>query len=68
MTQPWRIGVVFGLCLLIGAGAVAWISIATLRLDRAEAQARRQAQDALGQRKQRIHFVQAPSGCRRNAA
>jgi len=43
MTQPWRIGVVFGLCLLIGAGAVAWISVATLRLDRAEAQARRQA-------------------------
>jgi hypothetical protein len=43
MTHPWRIGAIFGLCLLVGAAAVVWLSVEMLRLDRAEAHARRQA-------------------------
>jgi signal transduction histidine kinase len=41
--RPWQIALVFGLCLAIVLAAMGWISFQALRLDRAQADANRQA-------------------------
>ena len=43
MNRPWQIGLVFGLALAVVLAAMGWISAEVLRLDRAQAEARRQA-------------------------
>ncbi|MCX5671236.1 MAG: HAMP domain-containing sensor histidine kinase [Planctomycetota bacterium] len=43
MNRPWQIGVAFALCLAVVLAAMGWISLEVLRLDRAEAEARRHA-------------------------
>ncbi len=43
MKRCWRIWTAFAVCLLVVAAAMAWISLAALRLDRAETAARRRA-------------------------
>ncbi|MFW6108124.1 MAG: sensor histidine kinase [bacterium] len=46
MKRPWLIWTAFGLCLLLVLAAMSWTSHTVLRLERAEARARRQAADA----------------------
>ncbi len=43
MRRAWHTWVAFGACMAVVLGAMAWITVAALRLDRAEAEARRQA-------------------------
>jgi signal transduction histidine kinase len=43
MNRPWQIGIAFALCLAVVLAAMGWISLEVLRLDRAEAEARRHA-------------------------
>ena len=43
MRRPWHIWIAFAFCLAVVLAAMGWISLAALRLDRAEVQARRQA-------------------------
>ncbi len=43
MGRAWHTWVAFGLCMAIVLGAMGWISLAVLRLDRSEIEARRQA-------------------------
>ena len=43
MKRTWPLWTIFALCLAIGLAAMVWISLTVLRLDRAEAEARRQA-------------------------
>ena len=43
MNRPWHIGTVFGLCLAVVLGAVGWLTVTVVRLNRAEALARQQA-------------------------
>jgi signal transduction histidine kinase len=43
MRRPWHIWIAFALCLVVVLTAMGWISLATLRLDRAEVEARHQA-------------------------
>ncbi len=43
MNRPWQIGLVFGLALAVVLAAMGWISAEVLRLDRAQAEARRRA-------------------------
>jgi len=43
MIRPAQTWIVFGLCLAVVLAAMGWISLTTLKLDRAEAEARRQA-------------------------
>ncbi len=43
MRKQWLIWLVFGLCLSIGLGAMGWISLKVLELDRNTAHSRRQA-------------------------
>jgi signal transduction histidine kinase len=44
MRHPGRIWVVFGLCVTFALGAMAWVHHTAVRLERAEAQTRRQAE------------------------
>ncbi|MHB1033271.1 MAG: sensor histidine kinase [Pirellulales bacterium] len=43
MKRPWHIWTAFGLCLAVVLAAMGWISLAAFRLDRAQAEARRDA-------------------------
>ena len=43
MGRAWHTWVAFGLCMAIVLGAIGWISLAVLRLDRSEVEARRRA-------------------------
>jgi signal transduction histidine kinase len=43
MNRPWKIWLVFGLCFAVLLAAMGWVSLTTLRLDRAQAQAGQQA-------------------------
>ncbi len=43
MSRPWHIWAVFGLCISVVLGAMGWASDAVLKLDAAQAEARRQA-------------------------
>jgi signal transduction histidine kinase len=43
MIRPWQIILAFGLCLALVVGAMTWVSWTALKLDQAQAQARRQA-------------------------
>jgi signal transduction histidine kinase len=43
MKRQWRIWLAFALALAVALGGMAWVSVAALRLDRGEAEARRQA-------------------------
>lgn len=44
MNRPWKIWLVFGLSLAVVMAAMGWVSLTTLRLDRAQAQSGRQAE------------------------
>lgn len=44
MTRPWKIWIVFALCFAVLLAAMGWVSLTTLRLDRAQAEAARQAE------------------------
>lgn len=44
MTRPWHIAVAFGLCLAVVLAAMGWVSLQVVRLDRAQAEAQREAQ------------------------
>ncbi len=44
MRRARRTWAIFGLCLVLGIAAVGWISLTVIRLDRAEADARRRAE------------------------
>jgi signal transduction histidine kinase len=48
MKRPWQIWTVFGLCLAVVLAGMAWLSARAIELDRAEADAREQAES--GQR------------------
>jgi two-component sensor histidine kinase len=43
MSRPWHIWTAFGLCLAVVLGAMGWLSITVLRLDRAQTQAKQRA-------------------------
>ncbi len=43
MRRPWHIWMIFGICLAVVVAATAWISLEALRLERSEAEMRRQA-------------------------
>lgn len=43
MSRPWQSWIIFGLSLAVVLGAMGWVSLTALRLDRAEAEAMRQA-------------------------
>ncbi len=43
MSRPWHIWSLFSLCLAVVLAAVTWLSVTVIRLERAEATARRQA-------------------------
>ena len=43
MTRPWIVAVAFVLCLVVGLGAMGWISLTLLKLEKAEMTARTQA-------------------------
>ncbi len=43
MRRPWLIWILFALCLIVAFGAMAWITLAALELDRAEREARQLA-------------------------
>ncbi|TET33707.1 MAG: HAMP domain-containing histidine kinase [Planctomycetota bacterium] len=43
MKRPWLTWLAFGLCLAVVFAAMGWVSVALIRLDRAEIEARRQA-------------------------
>jgi signal transduction histidine kinase len=43
MKRPWHIAAAFGLALALALGGMVWVTLSALRLDRAEARARRQA-------------------------
>jgi signal transduction histidine kinase len=43
VNRPWQIGLAFGLALAVVLAAMGWISAEVLRLDRAQAEARRRA-------------------------
>ncbi len=43
MSRPWHIWILFVVCLGVAMAAMGWISVTALRLDHAEADARRQA-------------------------
>jgi len=43
MIRPWHTWMIFSLCVAVVVAAMGWISLTALRLDRAEAAARRQA-------------------------
>jgi signal transduction histidine kinase len=45
MRRTWALWMLFAVCLVVGLVAMVWISMAVLRLDAAEAQARRQAHE-----------------------
>jgi len=59
MKRPWHIWLGFAFCLSVVLAAVGWISLAALRLDRAEAEARRQEAEAWRQatREERIRVA-----------
>ena len=44
MRRAWLLWTMFGLCLAVGLSAMVWISLTIVRLERAEADSRRQAQ------------------------
>ena len=44
MNRPWKIWLVFGLCLAVLLAAMGWVSLTAFRLARAEAQAQQQAE------------------------
>ena len=41
MRRPWQIWLAFAFCLAVAVPAMTWLTLHTLRLDRAEALARR---------------------------
>ncbi len=41
MNRPWIIYCVFGLCLLVVGGAMAWVSVMVVELDQRDANAQR---------------------------
>ena len=43
MRRPWHIWMVFGLCLVVVFGAMGWVSLMAIRVERAEARARQEA-------------------------
>ncbi len=43
MRRQWRIWAAFGLSLVLALGGMVWVTVTALRVDRAEAEARRQA-------------------------
>ena len=43
MNRPWHVWMVFGACLVVVMAAMAWLSFTVLRLENAEAEARRAA-------------------------
>ena len=43
MNRPWKTWLLFGLCLIVVAAAMGWVSLTALRLEQAEREARRQA-------------------------
>jgi signal transduction histidine kinase len=43
MKKPWLVWLAFGLCLAVVFAAMGWVSVALIRLDRAEIESRRQA-------------------------
>lgn len=44
MTRPWKVRLIFGLCLAVLLAASGWVSWTALQLDRAQAQAQQQAE------------------------
>ncbi len=44
MNRPWKIWLIFSLCFAVLLAAMGWVSLTTLRLDRAQADAARQAE------------------------
>ena len=44
MRRVWYVWTAFGLALAVALGGMAWVTVSALRLDRAEAEARRQAE------------------------
>lgn len=44
MTRPWQIGIAFIVCLVVAFGAMAWVSVRAIRIDRQEARAQRQVE------------------------
>ena len=44
MKRPWHVWLAFGLCLAVVVSAMAWLTLKTLELDRAESVARQQVE------------------------
>ena len=43
LTKPWRVWILFSFCLLIVLGAMAWLSVMALEVERAQAEVARQS-------------------------
>jgi len=69
MKRQWIIWAVFAVCVAVAAAAMGWISKTVLRLDRAEADARRQAlvEEAVRSALWRMDFQIAPVIAQENA-